>query len=107
MTLLTDKEHYTKVILSSCGLRIIKFYAEWSGPCQMMLPVYEEISLMYNHAATFYMVDIDESPSLKTELGITVLPTILIYNNGIVIDFVTGLISKNLLIAKLENSIIK
>jgi thioredoxin 1 len=105
MTLLTDKENYTKEILSSTGLRIIKFYAEWSGPCQMMFPVYEEISFMYDYAVTFYTVDVDESPVLKTDLGITVLPTILFYKNGVVIDFVTGLISKNLLIAKLENAI--
>jgi thioredoxin 1 len=106
MTLLNDKENYSKEILSSPGLRIIMLYAMWSGPCQMMIPVYDEISHMYNYAATFYIVDVDESPSLKTELGIMILPTILFYKNGIVIDFVTGLISRNLLIAKLENSII-
>lgn len=103
MNKIRDKRNYNEKILSRPGLHVVKFYADWSGPCQMMLPIYNELPGMYNSAASFYLVDIDEAPSLKKEMGIVEIPTILFYMNGEVIDFVTGLSSRNALIAKLEN----
>lgn len=100
---LTDKRSFTERVLNGAGLQVVKFYAEWSGPCQMMTPVYHELSTMYNGSASFYCVDIEQTPILKKELGVIEMPTILFYLNGEVVDFVIGLSSKNSLIAKLEN----
>ena len=103
MNKVTDKKSFNEKVLSGPGLQIVKFYAEWSGPCQMMVPIYDELAGMYNSAASFYKIDIEDAPLLKKELGVIEMPTILFYRNGVVIDFVSGLISKNSLIAKLEN----
>ncbi len=103
MNKITDKKSFTEKVLSGPGLQVVKFYADWSGPCQMMLPIYNELAGIYNSAASFYFVDVDEALSLKKEMGIVEIPTILFYRNGEVIDFVTGLSSRNALIAKLEN----
>jgi thioredoxin 1 len=71
----------------------------------MMSPIYAELSKSYSSSVNFFSVDIEEAPLLKKELGVIELPTILFYKNGAVIDFVNGMISKNALIAKLENAI--
>ena len=105
MKLLKDKKGFTEEILNEKGIRVVKFYAEWSGPCQMMSPIYTELSMSYSSSVNFFSVDVDEAPLLKKELGVIELPTILFYENGTVIDFVNGMISKNALIAKLENVI--
>jgi thioredoxin 1 len=103
MTKVKDKKGFTEQVLIGPGLKIVKFYADWSGPCQMMLPVYDELAGMYSSAASFYRIDVEDAPLLKKELGVIEMPTILFYRNGVVIDFVSGLISKNSLITKLEN----
>jgi len=103
MITVTDKKTFTEKVLNAHGLRVVKFYADWSGPCQMMQPIYQEMENMYNCAAAFYTIDVEAAPVLKKELGVIEMPTILFYRNGEVIDFVIGLISKNSLIAKLEN----
>ena len=103
MTKVKDKKGFNEKVLSGSGLKIVKFYAEWSGPCQMMTPVYNELANMYSSAAAFYRIDVEEAPLLKKELGVIEMPTILFYMNGVVIDFVSGLTSRNSLIAKLEN----
>lgn len=100
-----DKKEFKEKVINGSGLRIVKFYADWSGPCQMMMPIYNELANMYNSAAAFYKIDVEVAPVLKKEQGIIEMPTILFYKNGVVIDFVSGLISKNSLIAKLENII--
>ena len=103
MNKVTNKKSFKEEVLSGPGLKIVKFYAEWSGPCQMMTPIYNELADMYNSAATFYRIDIEEAPLLKKELGVIEMPTILFYWNGVVVDFLNGLSSRNSLIAKLEN----
>ncbi len=101
-----DKKEFNEKVINGPGLRVVGFYADWSGPCQMMLPIYDELVRMYNGAAAFYQVDVEVAPLLKTELGVIEMPTILFYKNGVVVDFVSGLISKNSLIAKFEKLLI-
>lgn len=103
MTTVTDKKSFSEKVINGTGLKVVKFYADWSGPCQMMVPIYKELANMYKGSAAFYRVDVEELPQLKKELGVMEMPTILFYMNGVVIDFVNGLASKNSLIAKLEN----
>ena len=102
MIKIADREDFTKKILEGTGLQIVRFCAEWSGPCQMMAPIYQEMFSLYKKSASFYRIDIDEAPLLKKEFGITELPTILFYKKGTVIDFSIGLISRDALIAKME-----
>lgn len=105
MKIVADKKSFTENILNEQGVRVVEFYADWSGPCQVMAPVYKELSAYYNSSIGFFTVDVEAVPVLKTELGVIELPTILFYKNGMVIDFVNGMISKNTLIAKIENII--
>lgn len=91
--------------LKGDGLNIVRFYAEWSGPCQIMEPIYVEMSLSYKNTADFYQVDIDEVPKLKHDFGVHEVPTILFLKHGKIVDFTIGLISREELIEKLENAI--
>lgn len=105
MTRVTDKRFFSEKVLNGTGLQVVKFYADWSGPCQMMVPIYKELAGMYNGSAAFYRVDVEEVPILKKELGVMEMPTILFFLNGVVVDFVSGLASRNSLIAKMENAL--
>jgi thioredoxin 1 len=107
MKIVADKKSFTEKILNKHGIQVVEFYAEWSGPCQVMVPIYKELSAYYSNSVGFFTVDVEASPLLKKELGVNELPTILFYKNGTIIDFVNGMISKNALIAKLENAINK
>lgn len=102
MIKITNKKVFTEKILDGRGLQVVRFCAEWSGPCQMMGPIYEEMFSLYKKSVSFYRIDIDESPLLKKEHGIIELPTILFYKNGNVIDFAVGLISRDVLFRKME-----
>lgn len=103
MIKLTDKKSFSERVLNGKGLQVVKFYADWSGPCQMMVPIYKELATMYSGSAAFYRVDVEELPLLKKELGVMEMPTILFYLNGTTVEYVSGLTSRNSLIAKMEN----
>lgn len=105
MTDISNVEVFNRLVLHGEGLIIARFCAEWSGPCHIMGPIYEEMYSIYGTSASFYKIDIDKAPLLKKKLGITELPTILFYRKGVLIDFIAGFISREGLIEKLEKAI--
>jgi thioredoxin 1 len=98
-----NKQEFNKAIVNKQGLQIVRFCAEWSGPCQMMRLVYQEMFEIYHDRVSFYEVDLDEAPLLKSELGVTELPTLLFYKDGLMVEFAMGMISRNSLVEKFEN----
>jgi thioredoxin 1 len=100
-----NKKEFDKAILNKQGLQVVRFCAEWSGPCQMMGPVYREMFDIYRDRVSFYKVDVDEAPKLRNELGVTELPTLFFYENSQLVDFAVGMITRSLLIEKIENAL--
>src|SRR5947207_15556052 len=98
MKIVKDKKSFTEKVLNEQGIQVVKFYAEWSGPCQMMAPIYKELYAYYSSSVGFFTVDVEEDPMLKAELGVIELSTLLFYKNITIIDYVNGMISKNTLI---------
>jgi thioredoxin 1 len=107
MNSVKDIKGFTEKILNVPGIQVVKFYADWSGPCQVMVPIYKELAASYKRVANFFTIDVEAAPLLKNKLGVIELPTILFYKNGIVVDFVNGMMSKNMLIKKMEDIVNK
>lgn len=87
-------------------LSLVQFKTEWSGACQIIAPVYEELSKCYTGIANFFSIDVEQETGVEKEFGVHELPTILFFKNGELIDHVIGLAPKKALIAKIENALI-
>ena len=95
----------SETLMGTPKLCLVQFRTEWSGSCQIMQPVYEELARYYKGFAHFYWVDADNEKALYMQYGIKEVPTILFFKNNELIDSATGLVSKNKLIAKIENAL--
>jgi len=56
---------------------IIDFYADWCGPCKMVAPVLEELSVEYQDKLVIYKVDTEVEQELSAVFGIQSIPTFL------------------------------
>jgi len=56
---------------------LIDFYADWCGPCKMVAPVLEELSLEYNGKINIYKVDTESEHELSAAFGIRSIPSLL------------------------------
>lgn len=83
--------------LISEGKVVVDFFATWCGPCKMLSPVMDEISNELSDI-NFYKVDVDKNEDIAREYGIMSIPTIIIFENGKVINTIVGLKSKSDLI---------
>ncbi|HWK08144.1 MAG TPA: thioredoxin domain-containing protein [Puia sp.] len=101
------KTQFKKEVMESSNghLSLVQFKTEWSGACQIIAPVYEELSKCYNGIADFFSIDVEQEAGMEKEFGVLELPTILFFKNGELVDHVVGLTPKNTLISKIENAL--
>ena len=81
---------------------LVDFWAEWCGPCKMMLPIIEEVSAEYEGKIIVAKVDVDSSPATAARFGIRNIPTILFFKNGEVVDKQVGAAPKTSLVEKIK-----
>lgn len=69
---------------------VVEFWARWCGPCKVMAPVLDQVKKEYENRVELVKVDADAETTLLQELKIFSIPTVLVYNNGRLIDRKTG-----------------
>ena len=62
------------------GKVLVDFYADWCGPCKMLLPVLEESEEKIG--IPIKKVNVDESTSIAREYGVMTIPTLILFDNG-------------------------
>jgi thioredoxin 1 len=76
---LTDAEHDEVV---KDGIVLIDFWAAWCGPCRSFAPVFERVSERHPDAV-FAKVDTEAETALAERYGITSIPTLVVYREGV------------------------
>jgi thioredoxin len=66
------------------GITFVDFWAEWCGPCKMFGPIFEKASEDYP-AITFAKVDTEAEQQLAGMAGISSIPTLMIFRDGILL----------------------
>jgi thioredoxin 1 len=56
---------------------LIDFYADWCGPCKVVAPILEELSVEYKDKINIYKVDTEAEQELAAAFGIRSIPSLL------------------------------
>lgn len=64
------------------GIVLIDFWAGWCVPCQRFAPIFEKASEAHQDV-TFAKVDTEDQQQLAMQYGVTSIPTIVAYRDGI------------------------
>ena len=96
--ILTD-ENFEEVIKSN-GLVLVDFWAEWCGPCKKVSPILDEISK--EHGILVGKLNIDENPVKPVEYSVSSIPTMVLFEDGVVIKTIIGAKPKHKMLEELS-----
>ena len=86
---------------------LVDFWAEWCGPCKQIGPILEEISEEKINLIKIVKMNIDENPNTPQKYGVRGIPTLMLFNNGKLIDTKVGSLPKSSLNEWIDNSLDK
>ena len=84
---------------------VVDFWAEWCGPCRMIGPALEELSVEYGGKVKIAKVNVDENPNSPAQLGVRGIPALFLFKNGQVVSNKTGAAPKAALKGWIDDSI--
>ena len=88
------KETFAQEVLNTSLPVLIDFWAPWCGPCRMVSPMIDQIAQELKDSAKFCKINIDEEPELASAFGVMSIPTLLVIQEGKVVDQSVGLKAK-------------
>jgi len=94
VTVLTENNFDAEVLKSGQPV-LVDFWAPWCGPCRMIAPIVEQLSVENTNQVKVGKLNVDDSPNLAATYGVNSIPTIMIFKNGEVVDRFVGVQPKN------------
>ncbi|MGH7720441.1 MAG: thioredoxin [Gemmatimonadaceae bacterium] len=81
------------------GVAVVDMWAPWCGPCRMIAPILDQLSVEYAGRAKVAKLDVDANQETMIRFNVRSIPTILFFKDGRLVDTVIGAVPK----AKLES----
>lgn len=75
---------FESTVLDKQGIVFVDFWAAWCGPCRMFGPVFEAASEQHPEI-TFAKVDTDAEQQLAGAAGISSIPTLMAFRDGVLL----------------------
>ena len=87
-------------------LKVIDFWAQWCGPCRMLGPVFESVMEEFpegNESGVEMKKDnVDDPDSDSKKFGIRNIPAIIYVKDGVEVDRMIGVQTKESILKKIE-----
>lgn len=100
----TDSTFENEVMNSKTPV-LVDFWAEWCGPCKMLMPVIDEVSAEYAEKVKFLKINVDDNPETAPKFGVRGIPTLILFKDGQVLATKVGSMTKSQLVAFIDSHI--
>lgn len=74
-------DNFEEEVLKSDKPVLVDFWASWCGPCQMLLPIIEELADEVTDVK-ICKVNVDEQGELAAKYRVMTIPTLILFKDG-------------------------
>jgi len=85
-------------------LVLVDFWAEWCAPCRLMAPVLNQLAADLDGNCYVGKVNIERYPDLARQYRIRSIPTLILYKNGVEVQRIVGVKTKEYLQKQIEQN---
>lgn len=104
MLKLTQFNFRQEVINSKCPV-LVEFYSDHCSKCAMMEEVVESLEETFLDKVKFGIVNTDESKELEKKYGIEIVPTFMMFKDGIALGCMIGVVNEETIAYRIEEMI--
>ena len=76
------------------GVTVVDFWATWCGPCRMIAPILDQLSVEYAGKVKVTKLDVDANQKTSMKYNVRSIPTLLFFKDGKLVDQVVGAVPK-------------
>ena len=83
------KQNFQQEVLNSDKKVLIDFWASWCGPCRMLSPIVDAVA-EETPSVKVCKVNVDDEQELAMQFGVQSIPTLVVMENGTVVNKTVG-----------------
>ena len=95
-----NQNNFQNEVMDSEKKVLLDFWAPWCGPCRMVVPLLDEIA-RERPDIKVGKINVDENPELARQFGVMSIPTLVVMQNGKIVNQSRGARPKNAILAML------
>lgn len=97
-------DNFEEVVLKSDKPVLVDFWANWCSPCRQVAPTLEAIAAEHDEII-IVKLNTDENPATTAKYCVTSLPTMNVYQGGVLVKTIVGAMPKNAIESELADFI--
>ena len=98
----TDAD-FAREVLGADRAVLVKFTADWCGPCRQLAPVLGELARQEGERLKVVQIDVDRNPLTPVAYGVLATPTLLVFRDGEPVKSMVGARAMRRLVAELAD----
>ena len=101
---ITDQT-FENEIVQHPGTVLLDCWAPWCGPCKAVAPVLEQLAKEYAGKVKITKLNVDENPQTASRFSIRSIPTMMLFQNGKVLNTLVGALPKSEIEKHIANAV--
>jgi len=89
-----NEANFEDEVLNAPEPVLVDFWAEWCMPCKALGPTIDELATDYAGKAKVGKVNTDENQTLSAKYSISAIPTVILFQNGLIKEKFVGMRGK-------------